>query len=326
LAAAAESGVDVRVLVPAHNNWPWVGSLSRGGYRYLLEHGVRLFEWQGAMIHAKTSVADGLWCRVGSSNLNAASLLGNWEIDVGVLDAELAGQLEGLFLADLASSVEIVLPATRVLPPPRVRGEMDTPVTSLDPEGTLPERLVGEIRQRTSGDKGGSTAWRIADFVRAGSIFGDALAGHRPLGREDRTVLGTVSIGALVLAVLLAFLPQVAGWLLAFVLAWLGVTGGVRAFFEARRARERDGLLQASGVEIGPGDVAAALPAGPSPATEEPDSPEAELPEAEFPDADSRPTASTPSPASPADPPDDTDSDPEPTAASPTPSSRRTEA
>ena len=252
LAAAAEAGVDVRILVPAHNNWPWVGSLSRGGYRFLLEHGVRLFEWQGAMIHAKTSVADGLWCRVGSSNLNAASLLGNWEIDVGVLDPELAGQLEGLFLADLASSVEIVLPAHRSTRRDRLRGEIDTPVTSLDPEGTIPERLVGEIRQRTSGEpRSGSTAWRIADFVRAGSIFGDALAGHRPLGREDRTVLGTVSAGALVLAVLLAFVPQLAGWLLAFVLAWLGITGSVRAFFEARRARERDAMLEASdGVDL----------------------------------------------------------------------------
>lgn len=247
LAAAAAGGVDVRILVPAHNNWPWVGSLSRGGYRFLLEHGVRLFEWQGAMIHAKTSVADGIWCRVGSSNLNAASLLGNWEIDVGVLDPELAGQLEGLFLADLASSVEIVLPSVRRAPRERVQGEMDTPVTSLDPEGTIPERLVGEIRQRTSGEaRPGSTSWRIADFVRAGSIFGDALAGHRPLGREDRTVLGTVSTGALVLAVLLAFVPQLAGWFLAFVLAWLGITGGVRAFFEARRAREREALLEAS--------------------------------------------------------------------------------
>ncbi|MEK9509274.1 phospholipase D-like domain-containing protein [Gemmatimonadota bacterium Y43] len=252
LAAAASNGVDVRVLVPAHNNWPWVGSLSRGGYRFLLEHGVRLFEWQGAMIHAKTSVADGVWCRVGSSNLNAASLLGNWEIDVGVLDAELAGQLEGLFLADLASSVEIILPSVRPVAPERVRGEMDTPVTSLDPEGSVPERLVGELRQRTSGAKGGSTGWRIADFVRAGSIFGDALAGHRPLGREDRTVLGTVSIGALVLAALFAFVPQVAGWFLAFVLAWLGITGGARAFLAARRAREHDASLAASPSEPAP--------------------------------------------------------------------------
>lgn len=260
LAAAASNGVDVRVLVPAHNNWPWVGSLSRGGYRFLLEHGVRLFEWQGAMIHAKTSVADGVWCRVGSSNLNAASLLGNWEIDVGVLDAELAGQLEGLFLADLASSVEIILPSVRPAAPERVRGEMDTPVTSLDPEGTVPERLVGELRQRTSGGKGGSTGWRIADFVRAGSIFGDALAGHRPLGREDRTVLGTVSIGALVLATLFAFVPQVAGWFLAFVLAWLGITGGARAFLAARRAREHDDALAAS-----PSEPAALPPPDSSP-------------------------------------------------------------
>ncbi|NNF39184.1 MAG: cardiolipin synthase B [Gemmatimonadetes bacterium] len=246
LAATAAAGVDVRILVPAHNNWPWVGSLSRGGYRSLLESGVRLFEWQGQMIHAKTSVADGLWCRVGSSNLNAASLLGNWEIDVGVLDAELAGQLEGLFLADLASSVEIVLPSSRFAPHRRVPGEVETPVTSLDPEGTLPERLVGEIRQRTSGEKVGSTSWRIADFVRAGSIFGEALAGHRPLGREDRTVLGTVSFAALILAALLAFLPHIAGWTIAAFLAWLGVTGSIRAFLQARRARERDELLARS--------------------------------------------------------------------------------
>ncbi|MEJ2153464.1 MAG: phospholipase D-like domain-containing protein, partial [Gemmatimonadota bacterium] len=62
LVAAARGGVDVRVLVPARNNWPWVGSLVRGGYRTLLEAGVRVFEWQGPMIHAKTSVTDGLWC------------------------------------------------------------------------------------------------------------------------------------------------------------------------------------------------------------------------------------------------------------------------
>ncbi|NNF37379.1 MAG: cardiolipin synthase B [Gemmatimonadetes bacterium] len=256
LAASAAAGVDVRVLVPAHNNWPWVGSLSRGGYRFLLENGVRLFEWQGPMIHAKTAVADGVWGRVGSSNLNAASLLGNWEIDVGVLDADLAGQLEGLFLADLASSVEIVLPARRTFDLPRLPGERDMPTASLEPEGSLPQRLVGELRQRTSGERSGSTGWRVADFVRAGSIFGDALAGHRPLGREDRTVLGTVSTMALVLAVVLAFLPHVAGWLLAAVLAWLGVTGSVRAFLEARRAREREvGLGASYPVEARPDSV-----------------------------------------------------------------------
>jgi hypothetical protein len=156
-------------------------------------------------------------------------------MDVGVLDEGLAGQLEGLFLADLASSVEIVLPTTRAPASEPLHGGTLVPRTSLEPEGTLPQRLERGLRQR-----GGSTGWRIADLVRAGSIFGDALAGHRPLGREDRTVLGTVSSAALVLAVVVALVPHWAGWVLAGALGWLGGTGTVRAFLEKRRALARD--------------------------------------------------------------------------------------
>ena len=235
LAAAAKGGVDVRVLVPGQNNWPWVGSLSRGGYRFLIESGVRLFEWQGPMIHAKTSVSDGVWSRVGSSNLNTASLLGNWEMDVGVLDEDLAAQLEALFLADLASSVEIVLPRTfRGL---REDGNDDAVVelrrASLEPEGKLSHRLGRGLREgaRTP------TGWRMANLVRAGSVFGTAIAGHRPLGREDRTVLGTVAAVALVAAVLAAWLPWIVRWAVAVLLAWLGGAVGLRAFLEAREAR-----------------------------------------------------------------------------------------
>jgi cardiolipin synthase len=173
---------------------------------------------------------------VGSSNLNAASLLGNWEMDVGVLDESLASQLEGLFLADLASSVEIVLPSRPVPPAARTGLEQVVPTTPLDPEGSLPERLERQIRSRG----GGSTGWRIADFVRASSIFGDALAGHRPLGREDRTILGTVSTAVLVGAVLIAIFPHWAGWALATIMAWIGGTGTVRAFLAKRLARKRD--------------------------------------------------------------------------------------
>ena len=79
--------------------------------------------------------------------------------------------------------------------------------------------------------------FRLSDVVRAGSIFGDALAGHRPLGREDRTVLGTVAVFVLPLAVLSAIFPRAAGWTLAALLGWFGGTAGVRAALEARRAR-----------------------------------------------------------------------------------------
>jgi cardiolipin synthase len=238
LAAAARGGVDVRVLLPGHNNWPWVGSLSRSGYRFLLEAGVRLFEWQGTMMHAKTSVSDGIWSRVGSSNINMTSLLGNWEIDVAVLDEDFAAQLEALYLADLASSVEIVLPHAHWAVEGHLNRldqlEREPPKASLEPTGTLGERLERELRGiRASGSSG----WRLADLMRAGSVFGTAIAGHRPLGREDRTLLGTVSAVTLGVALLFAIFPNVFGWAIAVLLAWLGIVTGVRAFMEAREAR-----------------------------------------------------------------------------------------
>lgn len=233
LAAAAQQGVDVRILVPAHNNWPIVGSMTRGGYRFLLEAGVRIFEWQGPMMHAKTSVVDGVWCRVGSSNLNTASLMGNWELDVGVLDEGLARQLQGLFLADLASSVEIVLPGRPVRSSRPFTSAATVSTESLDPEGSVPQRLEQQLRTL------GHTPGRItmASVVRAGEVFGSALAGNRPLGREDRTVLGTLSIVILLGAAVAAFVPTLVGWLVAIVAGWFGLTTGVRAYLQARRAR-----------------------------------------------------------------------------------------
>lgn len=236
LGAAAQQGVDVRILVPAHNNWPLVGSLSRGGYRFLLESGVRIFEWQGPMMHAKTSVVDGLWCRVGSSNLNSASLMGNWELDVGVLDADLAMQLEGLFVADLASSAEIVLPGRTAVVPDPVSSQSLTRTASLDPEGTVPERLEQQIR--TLGNPPGQIT--LAPLVRASAALGEALAGDRPLGREDRTVLGTVSVMIAAVAIFAWFFPTAVGWIVWAVAAWLAVTTGIRAYLQARRARAEE--------------------------------------------------------------------------------------
>ena len=70
LVAAARDGVDVRMLVPGSSDIPAVAGMSRTGYRPLLKAGIRVFEWNGSMLHAKTAVADGQWARVGSSNLN----------------------------------------------------------------------------------------------------------------------------------------------------------------------------------------------------------------------------------------------------------------
>ncbi|MBC7799992.1 MAG: cardiolipin synthase B, partial [Gemmatimonadaceae bacterium] len=114
LVGAARDGVDVRLLVPGASDIPLAKALSRAGYRPLLEAGIRVFEWNGPMLHAKTAVADGRWARIGSSNLNLASWLGNWELDVAIEDAGFAAQMEAMFEADLEGATEIVLDLGRI--------------------------------------------------------------------------------------------------------------------------------------------------------------------------------------------------------------------
>jgi len=97
LCAAARDGVDVRLLVPGVSDIPALQPLSRAGYRPLLAAGVRVFEWNGTMLHAKTAVADGLWARVGSTNLNFASWIHNWELDIAIEDAGFAEQMAAMY-------------------------------------------------------------------------------------------------------------------------------------------------------------------------------------------------------------------------------------
>ena len=117
LRAAARDGVDVRLLVPGASDIPLIRPFSRAGYRPLLEASVRVFEWNGSMIHAKTAVADGRWARVGSTNLNVASWLGNRELDVIVEHEPFAREMEDMFLHDLGNATEVVLQRNRVRAP-----------------------------------------------------------------------------------------------------------------------------------------------------------------------------------------------------------------
>ncbi|MDE2246563.1 MAG: cardiolipin synthase B, partial [Xanthomonadaceae bacterium] len=109
LVSAARDGVDVRLLVPGSSNLHAVAALSRAGYRPLLEAGIRVFEWNGSMLHAKTAVADGRWARVGSSNLNLSSWLANLELDAAIDDEDFAGLMTEQYERDLANATEIVL-------------------------------------------------------------------------------------------------------------------------------------------------------------------------------------------------------------------------
>jgi len=109
LNGAARDGVDVRILVPSRNDHPWVSLVARRFYRRLLTNGVRIWEWQGEMMHAKTSVVDGRWLRVGSTDFNPLGVGINYEIDAVIEDPAVGIEAEQMFLADLAVSREITL-------------------------------------------------------------------------------------------------------------------------------------------------------------------------------------------------------------------------
>jgi cardiolipin synthase len=109
LRRAALRGVDVRVILPRHSDIPGLTHASRHTWPSLLKAGVRIFEWLPGMLHAKTLSIDGGWCTVGSYNLDARSLLYNWEVTLEVLDGRITEQLEDKFRDDL-EYCEAVIP------------------------------------------------------------------------------------------------------------------------------------------------------------------------------------------------------------------------
>ena len=110
LCGAALDGVDVRVLVPSTYDHPWVRRLTRSVYKQLLRNDVRIWEWNGIMMHAKTSVIDGRWVRVGSTDFNPLGIAINYELDAVIESQELGQAAEAMFLHDLEESTEIRVP------------------------------------------------------------------------------------------------------------------------------------------------------------------------------------------------------------------------
>jgi cardiolipin synthase A/B len=220
LVAAARDGVDVRMLVPGSSDIPVVARMSRTGYRPLLKAGIRVFEWNGSMLHAKTAVADGQWARVGSSNLNIASWLGNYEVDVAVEDADFAKQLAVQYDLDLQNATEIVLA------PRRHRGG---------------EQIQNSSARPKTPRAGGSSGRAAAGALRIANSVGAALAHHRVLGDA---AIGPLLIGTGVcaaLAVVAILWPAWIGWPFAALAAWMALNLGIRSWrFRRRNRRNTD--------------------------------------------------------------------------------------
>jgi cardiolipin synthase A/B len=201
LRAAAKDNVDVRLLVPNGTDIPLLRPLSRAGYRPLLEAGARVFEWNGTMLHAKTAVADGRWARVGSTNLNVASWLGNCELDAVVEDEPFARKMEEMYLQDLTNATEVVLDEKQKV---RAPGEPRHPHPVM-----------------TSG--GGSAGRAAAGAVRIGNAVGAAFTNRRVLEPVEARLMTSVGALLLILAALFAWFPRGLVYPLLVIFIWLGV-------------------------------------------------------------------------------------------------------
>jgi cardiolipin synthase len=108
--ARARSGVDVRILVPGNQTDAVpVQAAGRSYYEELLAAGVRIFEYEPSMMHAKTVVIDGAWSIVGSANMDERSMELNEENVLGIADQDFARSIEEGVIADFARSSEIKL-------------------------------------------------------------------------------------------------------------------------------------------------------------------------------------------------------------------------
>jgi cardiolipin synthase len=206
---AARGGVDVRVLVPGKSDLPRVQNFTRIGYRDLLGAGVRIFEWRGPMLHAKTIVVDGRWVRIGSTNLNLSSLLANFEMDVLTDDLPLAHAMEAQYRRDLDRSVEIKYRGDDT---GRRRRALAAFPLAAAPEGGRHRPSLRERRNRAA-----VTVWALVSGAR-------------------RTVFLQYSLALAVLGVSFLFLPRIMAAIFGFLSLWLAVATWLETW--GRRARD----------------------------------------------------------------------------------------
>ncbi len=104
---AARRGVDVRLLMPGESDVTLLMHAARSHYQRLLDAGIRLYEYQDTVLHAKTAVIDGVWSTVGSANLDYRSFILNDEANAIIIGRDFGRQMEGMFEQDLKSAKAI---------------------------------------------------------------------------------------------------------------------------------------------------------------------------------------------------------------------------
>ena len=116
LIAAAQRGVDVRLVLPGVSDHGLIRYAGQAFYDRLLAGGVHIFELQIAVLHAKTAVIDGGWSTIGSANIDRRSFIHNYELNVVIVDPAFGASMESAFNEDLRDSKEVTLERWRHRP------------------------------------------------------------------------------------------------------------------------------------------------------------------------------------------------------------------
>ncbi|MES2886878.1 MAG: phospholipase D-like domain-containing protein [Pseudomonadota bacterium] len=109
LCEAAQRGVDVRLVLPSVSDFAPVLHAGRSHYERMLKAGVKLYELQDAVLHAKTAVIDGVVSTVGSSNMDWRSFASNSEVNAVVMGEDFGDSMNAMFQGDLKASKPILL-------------------------------------------------------------------------------------------------------------------------------------------------------------------------------------------------------------------------
>jgi cardiolipin synthase len=220
LCSAAMNGVDVRLLIPGLSDVPFTRAMMRSGFRPLLESGVRIYEWQGTMLHAKTAVVDGRWSRVGSTNLNLTSWIGNWELDVAIEDENFARMMERMYEEDLANATEIVLGAR---------------VEAVQRSGAALARK-GKANART----------RASLFLRVSRVIGMIITNQLGLNPSEALIMAIAGFVTLASVVIIALWPWVIAGPLVAIGGWVALALLARAYKLYSEGRRQSELRSAS--------------------------------------------------------------------------------
>ena len=170
------------------------------------------------MLHAKTSVADGRWGRVGSTNLNLASWVGNFELDVVVEDERFGAALQAMYLDDLNGSTELILGAEWT-------DRRITVHSSREPRGGRSDSDQGR-RFRSAGRHASGVA---TGAVRLGNAVSAAIADRRTFAYAEDGIIGGAGLLLLVVAWIGVLWPRVLTIPMALLAAWLGAALLVKA-------------------------------------------------------------------------------------------------